>query len=133
MFMLASILGCSNKTDSFFGEWRVKKPIAYCPIYGMDDKTINSYIGKKAIYKLDAARFDNEICNNPQYKKEIVSNEDFFVGFHIEIKNLGISSDTIKVIEIKGWTNPGSYLIIKNKNSLITVWDGVFFELERIK
>ena len=131
--LIAFILGFSNNRSSFFGEWEVKRPIAYCPIFGMDEETIKNFMGKKAIYKFDMAQFDGEICNNPQYKEEVISDKDLFEGFHIDIKNLGIPSDSIKVIEVEDWTNPGSYLIIKDKNNLITVWDGVFFELVRIK
>jgi len=130
---MALILGFSNKSNSFYGEWKVQRPIAYCPIFGMDEETIKNFIGKKAIYKFDMAQFDDEICNNPQYKEEVILDKDFFNGFHVYIKKLGITTDSIKVIEVKDWTNPGSYLIIKDKNSLITVWDGVFFELVRIK
>jgi hypothetical protein len=56
----------------------------------------------------------------------------FWNGFRVAPSDIGINSAQVTVIEIscKGnWVVPGSTLIVKSSDRLLTSWDGVFFEL----
>lgn len=135
MIAMLSYLGC-NKTESFFGEWIVTKIAGTSGIYAMSDEEMKSFIGKKAEYSQSLAAFDNEFRKNPVYKRETLSEATFFSGFRTSFENLGLKGESVTIINIYEnqnnlWINPGSCLIIKDNDSMLTVWDGVFFEMTR--
>lgn len=134
--MLLSI-GC-NKTEPFFGKWVVSKVSGTSRISAMSEAEIKSFIGKKAEYNRRLAAFDGESCENPIYKKETLSEADFFSGFRSSFENLDLQGKSVTIFYVfenqsNPWINPGSSLIIKDNNTLITIWEGVFFEMKRDK
>lgn len=135
IFLPLIIIGC-NPTEPFIGQWVVSKIAGTGRIYAMSEAEMQAYIGKNAEYRRTLAVFDKESCKNPIYQRKNLSEADFVADFRIPFKNLGLKETSVTVFNIyespkNPWANPGSYLIIKNKKTLITVWDGVFFEMKR--
>ena len=130
-----SSLGC-NQTEPFFGEWVVSKIAGTSRISAMSEAEMKSFIGKRAEYNRTLATFDGESCENPIYKKETLSETDFFSNFRTSFENLDLKGKSVTLLNVyenqkTPWINPGSYLIIKDNDTMITIWDGVFFELKR--
>ena len=61
--------------------------------------------------------------------------EYFLTEFRIRAVDLGITDKTIVIVNVqcKGedWMAAGSLLVVKPGGRLLTVWDGVFFEMSR--
>lgn len=117
------------------GPWRVVKH--YAPEGVEPDKAaIKKWMGKTAIYAPTGIKFDAEQCKKPSFKVDTVDAVTFLQdGLHIAPRRLGINDKNIKVITVscagKEWISPGSLLVLKDNQHLLTFWDGVFFELAR--
>ncbi|ABR47642.1 hypothetical protein Amet_1443 [Alkaliphilus metalliredigens QYMF] len=133
--VIVILSGCERKNvteKEYYGEWMASDTTYYMPISAMsDDEYKSKYFGEIAWFSEHEASFVGESIENPIYREEVINNEDFFESYRLELTDLGIEESNVKIIGIENWTNPGSTLIMKDKDTLITLWDGVFFELKR--
>jgi hypothetical protein len=123
--------------SSVGGAWKVERWSAP-GISGMRDGVADSWVGRLARFDEKLVEFGPERCEAPSYRPRTVEAENYFIeGFRIYAKELGITATTVSIVEIlcrgKQWDAPSNLLIIKDKDHLLTVWDGVFFELTRPK
>jgi hypothetical protein len=127
-----------NAKDKFFGKWVIKEKITtVVGISALSDKEIKSFLGNTLEYSVSFAKYNNETCNTPTYKKTILSKNDFLTSERISLSKLDIKTNSVTVVEVldtKGNQCPGTggLFYIKNKDSLITVIDGTYFKLNRI-
>ena len=117
------------------GEWRVQRWSAP-GISGMTTERADLYVGKTARFEKRLAQFDVQRCDKPTYRQAFVQAEKYFLdGFRIYAKELDITARAVEIVEMScgqdRWTGPGETLIVKDRERLLTVWDGVFFELTR--
>lgn len=70
-----------KNTESFYGEWTVKRIIGFAKISGIYDNEIKSMINKKIIYNSKQANLNNKIIDNPYFKKTTVTNNKFLDGY----------------------------------------------------
>jgi len=124
--------------EIFYGTWIISKIITSgnASIYSQDD--IDKLMGKKLEYNSNYVRFENNIQNNPYYKKETISESDFLIGYTVSFKDLGIENKSIVQVEVytddactNYWDSIGSTILIKNDNTLILIDGGDFFELTK--
>jgi hypothetical protein len=130
--------GCAPKNEPFYGQWQVKRVVAYARTHGMSQQTIKSYIGKKVVYTAERAMFDRKVCQKPEYRHNTYTEDDFYVEFFAHLKDMGIRKDSVEVVQVytpqgDAWINPGNAFVIKDANTVILMYNGVFFELERIR
>lgn len=89
--------------------------------------------GRHAVYGAHRAVFDNEACSNPQYVSRVVGASEFANEFRVPPEVLGLPGADTCITEIgcpDTWAAPGAQLI-HSSSGLMTLWQGVFFELER--
>jgi len=123
---------------SFYGNWQVTA-FYFGRIHAMDEDQASKWIGAKARYAPDMARFEGpdgvEHCTNPSYSYERIRCNQFYGRFGRHAQDLGFTRETITLVDIThrndNWIAPGSFLILKSPDSIITMWDGIFFELSR--
>ena len=75
-------------------------------------------------------------CQNPVYKTERIDSDKFRFLYRASFHELGIQGETVEIIEIGcpgNWIAPGSEIIKVNNDQIYTLWDGVFFLLEKQK
>ena len=102
-------------------------------ISAMSTAEADAWIGKQATYQTARAAFDGEGCAQATYSSRLVDGAEFMNGFGIPAFALGLPESEICITEIgcpEHWLAPGS-LLIHSSNTLFTIWDGVFFELQR--
>ncbi|NLK72974.1 MAG: hypothetical protein GX285_08160 [Clostridiales bacterium] len=139
--MVLILTGCSKNAGSrekekekeiFYGEWITADAISYAPVSAITEEEYNEkYLGKVVLYSKDKAEFENDMIENPVYQKIIVDNAKFYNEYRVRFEDLGIESGQATIVEIKDWINPCSLLIIKDEKTMISLWDGLFFELKR--
>ena len=121
--------------DLLEGKWYIKRYIPKGEDFQLPNKA-KGLIGKEIVYSTDQIIFDGEILSNPMYKMKLGSDVTL-LGDDISFKEIGINRNTALVILIfdeKGlWLRPGGALIVKDRDTLITLWDGNYFELSKIK
>ena len=135
--LISTATPAQSVPSSVGGAWKVVRWSAP-GISGMRDGVADSWVGRAARFEAKLVEFGPERCEAPSYGPKSVEAENYFIeGFRIYPKELGITAKVVSVVEIscrgKQWDAPGSLLIIKDNDHLVTVWDGVFFELTRPK
>jgi hypothetical protein len=152
-FVVLSLAGCSpvakeapkseatlSKTtepslpSDLFGTWKVVKH--YEPgISAMDKAQADTWIGKSATYEVNAAKFEMETCADARYTIRTVDDDQFFSEYRIPLKSVDIDVAKVSIIDVtcagSDWIAPGSLLVVKNRDRVLTLWDGVFFELSK--
>lgn len=128
-----------DESSVIMGEWTVSKRLQTQNITAVSDEEFDkNYLNKKAVYTTTAAQFGEDICRKPLYEVEQMSAEQFAQGYRgATFKQLGIEADNAMVVQVTDsegqWLSPGGAAIVKDENTLISWWDGAFFEMIRIK
>lgn len=123
--------------EPFYGEWVVTRLVSTTPITAMTDEYAKEFIGKTVTYSAKVARFGQEELLNPRYSKKVLDEVALFEGFHMRTKDFGFlaepSAIIVDVVEADGqfWTNRGSSFFLLDNDTLVTWWDGGFFEMRR--
>lgn len=128
----------SQTDEDFYGNWLINRTVAFGKVSSLSDEEINELIGCSVEYSSNTAKFGNDICKNPVYKKSIISETNFFENNgYTTFKELGLQGDSVTMVEIfcekedysNFWYTIGGRFFVKDNNTLITNYEGVFFEL----
>lgn len=124
----------SGSRGVVFGSWRVTGGRTCPNVCAMSDGEIAAWQGRTAFYADSLARFGTDSCSSPRYRVTVWTENDFLSGLRSPARSFGIERDSTVVIDIgcpDHWTAPGSLLLVKDQQHLLTMWDGVVFELTR--
>lgn len=122
-----------------FGTWRVTG--WNCPTdCAMTPAEADAWRGRTATYRHSLARFADHSCKDPRYSTGYWPADGRYGG--ASLLQLGVTGDSALVIEVQcksrrragsdpRWQAPGAFLIVKDRDHLLMVWEGVFFELTR--
>lgn len=136
VFSLTSA-ACSINESSFYGKWQITKMIETSNISALGEEQIDAIIRKELTYSPEMAQYDSNICNNPFNEMTEIEAEEFMIGHKLSLKELGIDDGKVIVIDVyedngrKPWDSIGNYLLVKSPNTLITMVEGVYFEMQR--
>ena len=82
-----------------------------------------------------AVVFGDYSCRDAAYQSRQVSGLDFFKNSRFDLRDLGILAEEVQELTIscegQQWYAPGSGFFVKNRETLIAPWTGVYFELKR--
>jgi hypothetical protein len=122
-----------------FGNWRVSSSM--CPSEcAMSPAEASAWRGRSATYENSVARFAGNSCQHPRYNVDHWPANGRYGG--TRLADVGVTGDSALVIEVQcpsqsqtrsdpRWQVPGAFLIVKDHNHLLAIWEGVFFELTR--
>jgi bla regulator protein BlaR1 len=124
--------------EVFYGEWVIKKVLAYGSVGTYSKEDAEGLIGKSLSFSKDKANFFgdqasyvNEAANNPIYKKNTLSKEDFVTNYQMTLDKLGVTGDSITEVAVSDSKGLVSTFFVKDENTLIIVGGGTYFELVR--
>ncbi|MDF2856961.1 MAG: hypothetical protein K0Q87_2812 [Neobacillus sp.] len=124
--------------EIFYGQWVIKKVLAYGPVGTYSNDDIKNIEGRKLSFSKERAscfgdqiKYLNDVAINPIYKKTVVSKSDFVTGYRLKPDALGIKSDSIIQINASDSKGNGCVFFIKDNDTLILAGGGAFFELVR--
>lgn len=116
----------------YFGRWEV---IGFdMPgFHALSAEESHALVGTHAFFSEGEARFGDRGCRPPAYDERDVELAEFGSEYRIDPALLDLS-DPVQVVDVgcAAGPGPGSLLIIRADGSLLTVWEGVFFELARV-
>ena len=119
--------------SAVFGRWHISSDS--CPnVCAMSRAESQAWHGRKASYDSTIARFGQDSCLHPLYLARVRTEADFLDNDRISMRQLGITTSTVTVVDIRcpgDWDSPGASLIVKDKDHIIAMSDGVYFELKR--
>src|SRR5262245_53967901 len=117
----------------FHGDWRVI--LFTAPgVADLRPTEAAGWIGTVATFDSRRAVFGRETCEAPSYATRTMTPDEFATEFRVRPSDVGIGGDWVTKITVTcptAWSNLGSVLLVKSRDALFTVSDGVFFELER--
>ena len=138
--LLAVTAACSPPAqDAVFGQWRVTGTI-YIGESAMSRAEAESWRGRVASYGKTHAQFAEHACDRPRYGVGYWPASGLYGG--ARLRDLGIADDSAMVVEVRcptqpqtgsdpRWQVPGAFLIVKDRDHLLMVWQGLYFELTR--
>lgn len=130
------IVSPKNKLIPINGVWEIEKykiiNSGSNKYYDEENKPENA-LGKKAAFNRRYAVFNEEVCQNPQYKiREVDAKYYFFYTYKVNLKELDIDTEKLEVVSI---TSEGKlfYDFIKlNEEELLVYSDKVFYYLKKV-
>ena len=124
-----------DSASVIYGSWTIKKIIPTSNVQTSADAA-KKYLKTEIEYSRDKFMFGNETVEHPTYKAGKMTRDVFYEQYRLQLKELGVTSaavSTIEVLDAKGEPvlQPGAIIFIKSSNVIITMWDGIYFEMMR--
>ncbi|WP_462410524.1 LptM family lipoprotein [Neobacillus sp. Marseille-QA0830] len=128
----------NNQSEEFFyGQWQIKKVIAFGPAgtYSTDD--VNALTGKPLSFSKESATCFgdkiedmNNVAANPVYKKRVIAKSAFPSEYRVTFDQLGIAGDSVTELDATDTNGICTVTFITPvKNKLILYGGGTFFEM----
>ena len=123
----------SSSSPSYWGTWQITSS-TFGAYSAMSEEDCSALVGTRFEYFKDYAIYDDEHrLDSPKYIESILTADDFSSIYQgTSLETLGISKDSIQVVAIENASGIGDTFYIKDENTLIIPWDGVFFEVQRV-
>ena len=123
----------SSSSRSYLGTWQITSS-TFGAYSAMSEEDCSALVGTRFEYFKDYAIYDDgHRLDSPQYIESILTADDFSSIYQgTSLETLGISKDSIQVVAIENASGIGDTFYIKDENTLIIPWDGVFFEVQRV-
>ena len=123
----------SSSSPSYLGAWQITSS-TFGAYSAMSEEDCSALVGTRFEYFKDYAIYDDQHrLDSPQYIESILTADDFSSIYQgTSLETLGISKDSIQVVAIENASGIGDTFYIKDENTLIIPWDGVFFEVQRV-
>ena len=123
----------SSSSPSYLGTWQITSS-TFGAYSAMSEEDCSALVGTRFEYFKDYAIYDDQHrLDSPQYIESILTADDFSSIYQgTSLETLGIFKDSIQVVAIENAGGIGDTFYIKDENTLIIPWDGVFFEVQRV-
>lgn len=121
-----------NDSDlSYYGTWKITR--YYMPgITAMSKDEADGYVGMVLEYSADTFTYNGHANSDPDYSETEVTAEEFAANYGgATFDSLGITSASVKQVDISNADDPGRSFFVKDANTLLINKDGVFFEAEK--
>jgi hypothetical protein len=123
----------SSPTEPFHGTWRVTA-VATPGISALSPADAARQVGAEASFDASRARFGAQTCDSPSYTRRVLSATTFADAYGVTPRQLRLDGEQVAMVDIlcaSGSLDAGSSLILRPDGSMLTLWDGVFFELRK--
>ena len=131
--LLVVLAGCGTSAppEAFHGTWTVTSVIAPGAAAGPGRGLA---AGAEARFEPGAARVKDQACDEPTYTKRSLWAPTFTEAYRVSPQELSITAEPIALVDVtcgSGNLEAGSTLILRPDGSMLTMWDGVFYELRK--
>jgi hypothetical protein len=115
------------------GAWRIVS-YRFVGVSALSPGEAGAWIGRLVLYAHAMAGLPPDTCAAPGYASSVVNVADVAADYHMRLRELGFPRARVQLIEVRcdnGWRGPGGRVYVLGANRLVTVWDGVFFDMAR--
>ena len=128
--------------SDIYGRWVVKRLLPTSNV-SAGPRELNAMIGATAVYSASRAefsaarvRFGVYVVKHPKYRLTRDSADEFFRDTYLSPRDIGILTEYVEDIDIQNAdgtdvNEPATLLYVRDKNHLVTIWDGGYFEMVR--
>jgi hypothetical protein len=133
--IVAPCLTAQIPARTIYGVWKIKRIIPTSNIQTSADAA-KKYLGMEIVYSAEKFKFNGDAVEHPKYKTGKMTADTFYEEYRAQLKELGVTRGavaTVEVQEVKGEAvlSPGAIVFIRNSNTIVTMWDGIYFEVVR--
>lgn len=138
-FVLALVVGpvliAQIPARTIYGVWKIKRIIPTSNIQTSADDA-KKYLGTEIVYSAKEFKFNGEAVEHPKYKIGQVTADTFYEQYRAQLKELGVTCGTVATVEVQdaegeAVLNPGAIVFVRSSETIITMWDGIYFEVTR--
>ncbi|MCK5771481.1 hypothetical protein [Algiphilus sp.] len=132
MLLVLFVSGCASQW--YVGEWEVTGA-RFPGISAMGVDEAEAWFGARAFYAEERVAFRGTTCGAPAFRVESVDEDAFRSLYRASFAALELEGDAVEVLRVgcpSEWASPAAMLIKVDGGSGYLVWDGVFFEVDRV-
>ena len=91
------------------------------------------WLGQSFQYTPDNVILGQTQCGPAEWKETSLSSDDFLREYHVSFERLGIVANRVARFDVSchGEHVPGQSILVAGKDKAFTLWDGVFFKMEK--
>lgn len=130
-----TLIGAADNQKGYYGEWVVQKVLA-CGIGTYSSDEAEKLVGESLTFSADEASIFTDqpsdaavIIDSPEYQETTESKDGFQSDYRMSFDTLGISTDSISLVQVTGSDGVSGTLLIKDSNTMILIAGGTYFEL----
>lgn len=98
----------------------------------LSESDAKNFLGKKAVFNKEEVYFDNNVCNNPNFKVKLVDAKSYFWDkFKVKSSDIGIVQDKVKVITVNSNDSFFDDYIQLSDSHIIKNTDGILIFLKK--
>lgn len=119
--------------QSYYGKWKVEQYYSSY-ITAVSREEMEALIGAECEYEADYFISGETRLDSPQYSESTETEQRFDEANNqsgINFRLLGITADAIRQISIDNSYGFGSVFYVKDENTIMIIYEGVFFEAVR--
>lgn len=129
-----TLIGAADNQKGYYGEWVVQKswPVVSELIAVMRPKSSLeslTFSADEASIFTDQPSDAAVIIDSPEYQETTESKDGFQSDYRMSFDTLGISTDSISLVQVTGSDGVSGTLLIKDSNTMILIAGGTYFEL----
>lgn len=124
--------------QDIYGKWVPGKLLITSNVSAMSPERYKKYMKeyKTFFYSNNKVKIGGKVVEHPIFKIKTFTASEVRSYFRLYLDELGINKETVDVIEVYKpngdfMSQPGSCLFLKNKNTIISICEGGFFELHK--
>ena len=122
----------SDTSNLYYGTWKVTSSICVAPVSAISLEESELYHGTVLKYEEDRFVWKGEIYDAPVYQADTETSDEFAESYNnlLTFSDLGLTGSEATVVAVDCETF-GNYFYVKDENTLIISFNGVFFEASR--
>ncbi|QJR81369.1 hypothetical protein CA267_011565 [Alteromonas pelagimontana] len=133
--MMGSLLfSCAIKEPSQVeGTWIITDAV-FPGVSALSKEDAIKWFGQSYQYGSDNVVLDQIECGKASYQKMHMSDDVFLQQYRVPLQKLGIADDEVAAYKVSCDTDvplPGQLVLMSSEKEAFTVWDGVFFKMEK--
>lgn len=118
------------------GDWKISRELVAGNTAALTPDEIESLLGAEVHYTRSSAEFAGVRCERPVFDSYHETSENLHQLFELRFEDLGLSGPDVLAIDINCMEPDveflaGNTVLVAGPNRLVTVVDGVWFELTR--
>lgn len=129
----SALAGGGGAPISIFGTWEVTG-YRFGDGISVGGDQARANLGKMVTYSANRAVSDGS-CDTPTYSRVNISDQAFLEAYRTSLASIGIRNNAVETVAVRcagnDWTEFGATVFRISDREALTVWDGVYYVLER--
>lgn len=133
---VASPLAAASPEQQITGDWVISRELAAGNAASLTPDEIESLLGAEARYTSSSAEFAGVRCGRPLFDSYHETSDNLYQLFELRFEDLSLSGPDVLAIDINCMEADveflaGNTVLVAGPDRLVTVVEGVWFELKR--